>query len=281
MGTMDFENRPPWNFRNRKTIPFTSLSLLFLPCSYHFPALWHTFGWNAQSFLNINSWTLTDTWPLIITSSEKRTLTGLDFNLAFFAALIKADLGDWKGKWWQNISHTFKLKPIFFIFSHFWYIWNSMHTATLCRLFTEEWKCSWTVMLLEIIHMYIHTRSPWYTSCSESYPTVRLERWEGLSVHIQIPCSALMMIAVNQTNFLLWPDFNLLHWNHLRSKCSALGKKNLSAWRSLTNNWASRAIFCIFTVKRIFVFSNRIKAVLFSGQLWIQAFWHCPTPLPS
>lgn len=39
---------------------------------------------------------LTDTWPLMMTSSEKRTLTGLDFNLAFFAALINADLGDWK-----------------------------------------------------------------------------------------------------------------------------------------------------------------------------------------
>lgn len=153
-------------------------------CSYHFPALWHTFGWNAQSFLSLNSWTLTDTWPLIITSSEKRTLTGLDFNLAFFAALIKADLGDWKGKWWQNISHTFKLKPLSF-FSHFWYIGNSIYTATLCRLFTEEWKCSWTIMLLEIIHTYIHTRSQWYTSCSARYPTVRLERWEGLSVHIQ------------------------------------------------------------------------------------------------
>lgn len=39
---------------------------------------------------------LTETWPLIMTSSENRTLTGLDFNLAFFAALINADLGDWK-----------------------------------------------------------------------------------------------------------------------------------------------------------------------------------------
>lgn len=37
---------------------------------------------------------LTDTWPLMMTSSEKRTFTGLDFNLAFFAALINADLGD-------------------------------------------------------------------------------------------------------------------------------------------------------------------------------------------
>lgn len=37
---------------------------------------------------------LTDTWPLMMTSSEKRTLTGLDFNLAFFAALINADFGD-------------------------------------------------------------------------------------------------------------------------------------------------------------------------------------------
>lgn len=39
---------------------------------------------------------LTDTCPLMMTSSEKRTFTGLDFNLAFFAALINADLGDWK-----------------------------------------------------------------------------------------------------------------------------------------------------------------------------------------
>jgi hypothetical protein len=42
----------------------------------------------------LSTWKLTDTWPLIMTSSEKRTLTGLDFNLAFLAALINADLGD-------------------------------------------------------------------------------------------------------------------------------------------------------------------------------------------
>lgn len=37
---------------------------------------------------------LTGTWPLMMTSSAKRTLTGLDFNLAFLAALMNADLGD-------------------------------------------------------------------------------------------------------------------------------------------------------------------------------------------
>ena len=37
---------------------------------------------------------LTGTWPLMMTSSAKRTFTGLDFNLAFLAALMKADLGD-------------------------------------------------------------------------------------------------------------------------------------------------------------------------------------------
>jgi hypothetical protein len=30
------------------------------------------------------------------TCSENRTFTGLDLSLAFFAALMKADLGDWK-----------------------------------------------------------------------------------------------------------------------------------------------------------------------------------------
>lgn len=30
------------------------------------------------------------------TCSENRTLAGLDLSLAFFAALMKADLGDWK-----------------------------------------------------------------------------------------------------------------------------------------------------------------------------------------
>lgn len=40
---------------------------------------------------------LTGTCPLIMTSSAKRTLTGLDFSLAFLAALMKADLGDWMG----------------------------------------------------------------------------------------------------------------------------------------------------------------------------------------
>lgn len=37
---------------------------------------------------------LTGTWPLMMTSSAKRTLTGLVFNLAFLAALMNADLGD-------------------------------------------------------------------------------------------------------------------------------------------------------------------------------------------
>lgn len=32
----------------------------------------------------------------IVTCSENRTFTGLDLSLAFFAALMKADLGDWK-----------------------------------------------------------------------------------------------------------------------------------------------------------------------------------------
>lgn len=42
---------------------------------------------------------LTGTWPLMMTSSAKRTLTGLVFNLAFLAALMNADLGDfWRGK---------------------------------------------------------------------------------------------------------------------------------------------------------------------------------------
>lgn len=37
---------------------------------------------------------LTGTWPFIMTSSAKRTLTGLDFSMAFLAALMNADLGD-------------------------------------------------------------------------------------------------------------------------------------------------------------------------------------------
>lgn len=42
---------------------------------------------------------LTGTWPLMMTSSAKRTLTGLVFNLAFLAALMNADLGDfWRQK---------------------------------------------------------------------------------------------------------------------------------------------------------------------------------------
>lgn len=226
MVTMDFKNRPPWNFRNRKNIPCTSLSLLFLPCSYHFPALWHTFGWNAQSFLSLNSWTLTDTWPLIITSSEKRTLTGLDFNLAFFAALIKADLGDWKGKWWQNISHTFKLKSLSFFFT-FLVHWE-LHTYSN-TLQTVHWR-----MEMQLNHnaswdnTYVHTYKEsviyfmfWKVSHSQTG-----EMRRALSAH-SIPRSALMTIAVNQINFLLWPHFNLLLWNHLRSKCSALGKKIL------------------------------------------------------
>ena len=41
---------------------------------------------------------LTGTWPLMMTSSAKRTLTGLDFNLALLAALMNADLGDFKSR---------------------------------------------------------------------------------------------------------------------------------------------------------------------------------------
>lgn len=37
---------------------------------------------------------LTGTCPLMMTSSAKRTLTGLVFNFAFLAALMNADLGD-------------------------------------------------------------------------------------------------------------------------------------------------------------------------------------------
>lgn len=114
--------------------------------------------WMKCSVLSKNSWILTDTWPLIMTSSEKRTLTGLDFNLAFFAALIKADLGDWKKRWWQDISRNFKLKP-FFLFQLF-------PPFLLCRelcaysniLHTEEWKYSQTIMHPEVIYMYMHIR---------------------------------------------------------------------------------------------------------------------------
>lgn len=37
---------------------------------------------------------LTGTWPFMMTSSAKRTLTGLDLSMAFLAALMNADLGD-------------------------------------------------------------------------------------------------------------------------------------------------------------------------------------------
>lgn len=39
---------------------------------------------------------LTGTWPFIMTSSAKRTLTGLDLSIAFLAALMNADLGDYE-----------------------------------------------------------------------------------------------------------------------------------------------------------------------------------------
>lgn len=39
---------------------------------------------------------LTGTWPFIMTSSAKRTLTGLDLSMAFLAALMNADLGDYE-----------------------------------------------------------------------------------------------------------------------------------------------------------------------------------------
>lgn len=46
----------------------------------------------------------------MMTSSAKRTFTGLVFNLAFLAALMKADLGDfWReSKTKQNQKNRFK-----------------------------------------------------------------------------------------------------------------------------------------------------------------------------
>lgn len=49
---------------------------------------------------------LTGTCPLMMTSSAKRTLTGFDFSLAFLAALIKADLGDWDENGRKNSDIT-------------------------------------------------------------------------------------------------------------------------------------------------------------------------------
>lgn len=166
--------------------PVTVVStMLFLP---PFPDLSCTFGWNAQYCLRLNSWTLTDTWPLIITSSEKRTLTGLDFNLAFFAALIKADLGDWKKRRWQDISHNFKLKP-FFSFSVIPPVSYMLGTPCIQQHFVHRrmeiqsnHNASWGN-----IYVHTHKETPVHIKHTENYPTVRLERWEGLSAYTQIP----------------------------------------------------------------------------------------------
>lgn len=58
------------------------------------------FIWVKQSFVClclsvcVCAVELTGTWPFIMTSSAKRTLTGLDLSIAFLAALMNADLGD-------------------------------------------------------------------------------------------------------------------------------------------------------------------------------------------
>lgn len=51
---------------------------------------------------------LTGTWPLMMTSSAKRTLTGLVFNFAFLAALMNADLGDCS--WGKKEERKAKIK---------------------------------------------------------------------------------------------------------------------------------------------------------------------------
>lgn len=50
----------------------------------------------VQEHQNVACVWLTGTWPLMMTSSAKRTLTGFVFNLAFLAALMNADLGDFE-----------------------------------------------------------------------------------------------------------------------------------------------------------------------------------------
>lgn len=55
-------------------------------------------------------------------------------------------------------------------------------------------------------NIYAHTykESPMHTAHTESYPAVRLERGEGLSVYVQIPRSASTMTLVNQTCLHEW-----------------------------------------------------------------------------
>lgn len=69
---------------------------------------------------------LTGTWPLMMTSSAKRTLTGLVFNLAFLAALMNADLGDFWREMGEEKSRELKdnhlvfrwVMPFFFFYPH-------------------------------------------------------------------------------------------------------------------------------------------------------------------
>lgn len=58
---------------------------------------------------------LTGTCPLMMTSSAKRTLTGLVFNFAFLAALINADLGDLENGKKQKQKNNKYLKTIYLI----------------------------------------------------------------------------------------------------------------------------------------------------------------------
>lgn len=72
---------------------------------------------------------LTGTWPLMMTSSAKRTLTGLVFNFAFLAALMNADLGDFdrkkRGKPRLKNQHS---GEVFYLAKQSCSLWN--HDAT-------------------------------------------------------------------------------------------------------------------------------------------------------
>lgn len=70
---------------------------------------------------------LTGTWPLMMTSSAKRTLTGLVFNLAFLAALMNADLGDF----WREMGEekSRELKDNHLVFRWVMHFFFFIHTV--------------------------------------------------------------------------------------------------------------------------------------------------------
>lgn len=76
---------------------------------------------------------LTGTCPLMMTSSAKRTLTGLVFSLAFLAALMNADLGDFRSDKRKNSRGQWAISKMSHDFYTILYNWRTLFPSWRLR----------------------------------------------------------------------------------------------------------------------------------------------------